>query len=242
MKSIRYTMINPPIRLCAVISVATCFLLSGIAGANLIPDWTEDTRAVQHIWLFLTDDLEPAADFSDNPFGTASVAISPDPLFGMWQDPEDEIHSYGAEGNGAWQVGRGEANSGRMDFSIPIGHAEDAINHAVLYVNVDYLRDVPGHPLMEVDGEIVAFESDAFSYTHPDKFLDDWWTRSWRVDVFGISDNTVNMSIIGNPSAGALVDRVEIYAIPEPRIIVLLLMGFVYCYFKRKDLSKSMIR
>ncbi len=220
-------------RRCLGMLLALFCCISATGWADLIPAWSEDPRAVHHVWNFPDVGLEPPADFSVNPFGTASVKIKPDDTFGVWQDPEEEIHSYGSEGDGAWQLGPGAEDSGRMDFSIPVADAGDTVDYAALYVNVDYLRDVPGHPLMEVDGNIVEFTNDQFSFTDPEKSLDNWWTRTWNVNVFGVSNPTVKMSIIGE-NDGALVDRVEINAIPEPHALVLLALGGGFLFMIRR--------
>lgn len=150
-----------------------------------------------------------------------------------WVDPEGPNQSFTRGDSGAWDLGP----AGSIAVTVPlwdVGNETRDVEFAVNVVAFDGFFDLPtfsivGHEMTGLDLQEQTLES-----TPP---WESWKSRSWSGTLGGIVAEELTFLISAHPSSGSLVDTLELYAIPEPRVyaVVLGLAALVLVALRRRQ-------
>jgi len=198
--------------------VIVCAAMTFVAGSPVFaglfepPPWRGSEASTYQQWHFLTSDPSPPPDFNDNPFGEPILQIN---------TPHDWA-------DGVWPL------SGEIDMYIPNwpeDRPEKEIWIELIWRQGDMDPDpfLPGEPVIGV----APFESIQMSHTYATDSND--WTHSLFTINMWPNPPGEWITITGNFLVEDLT--VDTRCIPEPATIVLLGMGALITFTRRKRSS-----
>lgn len=215
--------------------ILVCCLSLGMAGVALAsPIWITHPQSVYALYDFPTNSKQPAPTASINPFGapTATITLGAFAEEESWQDFNDPNKVIGAPGHGTWQLGQ----AGTIDILLPIAPQNTTPSFARLEIEVDYYINLGGPPQLTVDGIPYQPDTDlfAFTYTTPTGFTDIWYTRTWSILHLNPANAQLQVTLTSDALTGSIVDRIEMYAIPEPDVFLLMGVGVLLLYARMR--------
>ena len=200
------------------------------------PEWDGDPGSIYLKYLFPADEFSPefpAGGLSPDPDGY----VSPFPLdipsilinVGAdgtgWQEP-DTIDRTFTDDHGAWDIGQ----DGSIDISLKLG--EQASMPGFTGYNIEYqfnaitwvFTSFSEFPDLQIDGYNPEDDQVQDTFLEADVF-GNWYNRTFTGSVFGIMEDNLSFSIFSaNPGLISVIDSIEVFVIPEPGSLMLMLI------------------
>ena len=213
---------------CSIVSI----LVANSAPAGPIypggePDWADDPAATRASYNFPSDSTNPSPTDYDNQFGTPQAEVVWSDEYGTgWQDPETDDYTRGNEG--AWDLGKG-SNGGSFSVDSPIDYpAGDDVKVHVYTIFYDFVGDnLPG---ISVAGLTATDVSESDEFFESDDGPGSWRSLTWSGTVSPGDANSLSVNVNAHQENGTLIDGADVYAVPEPSSLLLLLFAGVMVF------------
>jgi hypothetical protein len=215
----------------ALVVAAALLASTGSAEVGTAPTWAGSSLASsQFVWAFSDDSRFDDFDTVTNSFGTPTFAVS-GPDRAIWQDPAGGgLVRAGSGGGWDIQSASSSAPGGSFQFSVPVslevdGAAEFEFQVNAVYFIVSSFPTLLGAPSLSIGNTGFASSNDSLLETTSGFFGGEWRIATWTGTVSGLTGTAIDFGFFNNVENGPghVIDRVEVYAIPEPGTIGLIL-------------------
>lgn len=197
------------------------------ASSAPVPEWAMAESALFATYSYPIGDNEPTPDAVQNPYGTPSSSVTVESPGAGWLDPATSTLVRDDNG-GTWDVGWG----GTIEIEFPVfGSAEEPVDFDVWVNVVGYDSDgMYELPTLSIHGwDISDFTvSDGFAEADPGPGGGEWRYRSWSGTLPGVTSDRLDFVVTGvtaESGALSLIDSVDVYVIPEPASVGMVLLG-----------------
>jgi hypothetical protein len=211
----------------AFVLAAALLASTGSAEASPAPTWAGSSLASsQFVWAFSDDARGGNFDTVTNSFGTPTFTVSATRT--VWHDPDDGGVVRAGSG-GAWEIqsARSSDPGGSFQFSVPVSLEVDGAAVFEFQVNAVYFINSflsVSAPSLSIGETGFASSNDSLLQTVSGGLGGEWRIATWTGTVSSLTSTAIDFGFLNNVVDGPVhhIDRVEVYAIPEPGTIGLI--------------------